>query len=299
MSDPVVGGRFRVGGKYENRKGPFEIILMDRNIMRIRWDSGEEADCEIAMQERVMRNMEREMAEAARSPKRADKTPDWFGSMFRGLLESDFTGGVAGTSWRSREQLGGAVSRLLQASPMLTSWGVSRRPEIHWALAERYDIDCPWIITKFFVKADESGFQYGLYFERSHNPQDRRDEWQKWLRWMENSTNANWFYAALQKTGSELFNPYSHLSDAGGFDHRILPVKGGYRFADSSGEDIPITGLPQYFSTLPNNLNLSVVAGRKFETSAAIALGPGLAQELANHFNALLPAYLGTDCGGA
>ena len=39
---PRVG--FEVGQQYENRKGTYEVLAMDGDAMRIRWDTGEEID---------------------------------------------------------------------------------------------------------------------------------------------------------------------------------------------------------------------------------------------------------------
>jgi hypothetical protein len=50
---------FQLGGCYENRKGFFTVISLDGDMMRIRWDSGEEITDTVAAQVRILRNMKR------------------------------------------------------------------------------------------------------------------------------------------------------------------------------------------------------------------------------------------------
>ncbi|MBN1153009.1 MAG: hypothetical protein JXA58_07350 [Dehalococcoidia bacterium] len=55
---------FQVGGSYENRKGRYTVIAIAGDRMRIRWANGEEAETDVAGQQRVLRNMEKEKRNA-------------------------------------------------------------------------------------------------------------------------------------------------------------------------------------------------------------------------------------------
>ena len=48
---------FEVGEKYENMKGIYEVLSIDRNTMRIRWDSGEEISTTVSLQSRIIMRM--------------------------------------------------------------------------------------------------------------------------------------------------------------------------------------------------------------------------------------------------
>jgi hypothetical protein len=52
--------KFEVGEKYENMKGIYEVLSIDRKTMRIRWDSGEEITTTMSQQSRIITRMERE-----------------------------------------------------------------------------------------------------------------------------------------------------------------------------------------------------------------------------------------------
>jgi hypothetical protein len=52
--------KFEIGKKYENMKGPYEVLSIDRNTMRIRWDSGEEITTTGSLQSKIIMRMRRE-----------------------------------------------------------------------------------------------------------------------------------------------------------------------------------------------------------------------------------------------
>ena len=52
--------KFEIGKKYENMKGAYEVLSIDRNTMRIRWDSGEEITTTVSLQSKIIIRMRRE-----------------------------------------------------------------------------------------------------------------------------------------------------------------------------------------------------------------------------------------------
>jgi len=52
--------KFEVGKKYENMKGVYEVLSIDRNTMRIRWESGEEITTTISLQSQIIERMKGE-----------------------------------------------------------------------------------------------------------------------------------------------------------------------------------------------------------------------------------------------
>ena len=51
---------FEVGKKYENMKGIYEVLSIDRNTMRIRWESGEEIKTTVSLQSRIITRMKQD-----------------------------------------------------------------------------------------------------------------------------------------------------------------------------------------------------------------------------------------------
>ena len=52
--------RFEVGEKYENMKGVYEVLSVDGNSMRIRWESGEEIMTTVNLQRQIIMRMRQE-----------------------------------------------------------------------------------------------------------------------------------------------------------------------------------------------------------------------------------------------
>ncbi len=48
---------FEVGEKYENVKGVYEVLSIQGNTMRIRWESGEEIDTTASLQNQIIMRM--------------------------------------------------------------------------------------------------------------------------------------------------------------------------------------------------------------------------------------------------
>ena len=48
---------FEVGEKYENMKGVYEVLSIDQDTMRIRWESGEEITTTVTLQSRIIERM--------------------------------------------------------------------------------------------------------------------------------------------------------------------------------------------------------------------------------------------------
>jgi hypothetical protein len=52
--------QFEVGQKYENMKGVYEVLSVEGNAMRIRWESGEEIMTTVALQRQIIMRMRQE-----------------------------------------------------------------------------------------------------------------------------------------------------------------------------------------------------------------------------------------------
>ena len=132
--------QFKVGNKYENRKGLFEVISIKGDSMIIQWENGEKISTDIEFQQTIIEGMERERQESIRlepkdniNPKKIHRRTSNCGKKFNGFKESDFKKNVTGTNWRSRSCLGGAVTERLYANKFrFNSWAIYRMPTVHW-----------------------------------------------------------------------------------------------------------------------------------------------------------------------
>lgn len=282
--------RFTVGETYENEKGSFKVLVIKGESMLIEWDSGERITTSIALQEKILTRMEKEAN--APAGQNGTASPEWMGRTFNGLLVEDFKDGVEGTHWRSREHLGGAVTRQL-ASPMpFNSWSIYRRPEIHWAAIGRYRAGHPSLQSKFFVRLQPESGLYGYYIERSNDRKESRADWLNFLNWLAVTSHIDWLHHLLQRTGMWIFDPYPEWE--GAFARSIRPTKAGWlaEGPGSKSETIALAALSAYLEAVDEGEWLNLLIGRQRPSKELVSAGLNVALEIAADFNELLPLYL-------
>lgn len=276
---------FEIGGHYENRKGPYEVVSISRGRMRIRWDTGEEVETDIKGQLRVIRNMEREFEEAKAS-KRA-RVPPFYGEMFRGLQDSDFADDVTGTHWRSREQLGGAVAAHIAADFAVDSWSIYHRPEVHWADRTRYPQRDAWVQAKFAAVASAERIRAGLYVERSNEPDGDRDDWNRFIGWLRGGGEP-----LLAQIVSE---HNLQLQDEKGDDEGCFPgviVRRNDEWVHLlQGSENPVPDLCTCLESAGDDHWVDLLVKRDFPKDEAIVRGTEIATDIGTIFTALLPVY--------
>lgn len=282
--------RFTVGSSYENEKGSFKVLEIKGASMLIEWESGDCISTPITLQEKILSRMEKEAN--ASITKTSRSSPAWMGKSFTGLNREDFKDDVDGTHWRSREQLGGAVTRQLATPVSFNSWSIYRRPEIHWAAIDRYRTDDAWVQSKFFIRVLEDSAITGFYIERSDNPAEPRTDWLSFLNWLASETNAAWLHQTLMDSGMSIFDPYPELG--GALNRSIRPAQDGW-LVEAPGlasASIGLTALSDHLADVKEGKWLNLMIGRKRPANELVASGVNIALEIAADFNALLPIYL-------
>jgi uncharacterized Zn finger protein len=79
--NPPAEFEFTVGEKYENEKGPFKVMSIEKDEMLIRWSNGEEAQTSIEFQGRIQarrqweKSRQKETAAPAKPAPRKAKSP--------------------------------------------------------------------------------------------------------------------------------------------------------------------------------------------------------------------------------
>ena len=64
---------FEVGKKYENMKGVYEVLSIDRNTMQIRWENGDQITTTVTFQKRVIQRIQREQEELEKEREKKEK----------------------------------------------------------------------------------------------------------------------------------------------------------------------------------------------------------------------------------
>lgn len=103
MNSESPDNPFRVGGRYRNRKGDFVVLSFSGEQMRIRWDSGEELAVSIALQARILSNMQHDTLVSPpqhtrrKHPNKRIAPPSTLGTVFSSVLNphADFSSSTA------------------------------------------------------------------------------------------------------------------------------------------------------------------------------------------------------------
>ena len=100
---------------------------------------------------------------------------------FVGFSPEDFEE-LAGSTWRSRSNLGGLLAKTLRTTLKrpYKSWGVKRRLELHIANENHYSFDDPFPFPKLFVYSKGS-LAFGFYIEAPLDP--TREDLSKYVYW--------------------------------------------------------------------------------------------------------------------
>lgn len=294
---------FEVGGHYRNRHGPYEVVNIDGNRMVIRYEDGTMLSTTVKLQWRIWKNLGYEaQAEKLEEEKRKRKRqsrgskPRIRDASFDGFQDSDFQLGTAGTTWRSRQALGGVLARRLmqRTSYDFLSWAVPRWPWVHVARPEHYrrkdapaDAD-----AKFEVQLNESEARFGLYIERGDS--SVLEDPTKWdcFRFFAALSQNRAVQQTLRKSTAEYGVVLQLLGPETLEPRQVSWGEGGLVWIQS-GERTSVTwpDVAQRLETIDPELWINISMGKKMPKDDAIARGANIADDIIAVFLSLLPVY--------
>lgn len=290
---------FKIGDKYQNRDGEYEVISIDGPKMVIRYSDGRVVETTVQMQERIRRNIQldentpREVEGSRRShPKK--RRSDKRGQSFEGLQSDDFQKGVAGTSWRSRESLGGLLARKLSntTGQEFQSYSIYRRAELHIAQPGHYHKSIRWREGKFVLKLDSERAWYGFYIERSDETIDDTWDWQRFIASLggdEALQRSVWSAMTELDLHWDVYFESETLLVA-----RVTPADGGLRWEPTDETDSETMSWPD-FATRLSDLRpgswCDLYLCKYMVKDDAITAGMGLADEVTRIYQTLIPLY--------
>lgn len=284
---------FRVGDKYENVKGPYEVISVDGDSMVIRWENGEEVSTAIDLQQRILErlDLEKRLKEAAKQkkavkPSKSRAASSRYGNKFSGFEEGDFKKNITATSWRSRSCLGGAVTGKLPSDKFsFNSWAVYRKPAIHWADISHRDRGNAWLQAKFFAEVDSEQLYYGLYLESPENSTDAQHDFAAFIAWLKDPKNEQWMCRVAAENDIAIYDleekRFKGMIKAHGDKWRIhLP--NGHEDIDS---------LYAFLDDLPDERGLDLNIARIEKKEIVLTKEAAISDDISGLFEALMPLY--------
>ena len=289
--DAVQPIEFVVGETYENEKGPFKVLSIERNTMVIEWESGESVETTVSFQRRIQerRRWERQMKEkkaAASSSKARSAASRKPGATFEGLRPEDFKKAISRTPWRSRNQFGGAVTSRLQSSRLnFNSWAAKRRNEVHWADSDHWkkkSVDYP---AKFFARADQDTLAWGFYIERPDPGRKASPDWDRFLAWLRKKENDDWLRGVAREQGLVVYDAHRRS-----FDGFLEPGENHWELNGlaAAAKQNQLVGVIDSWSS---DTWLDLMIAKRIPKEEAIERGRDVATDVAFLFVELFPLY--------
>jgi hypothetical protein len=279
---------FIVGETYENMKGLYEVLSIDGENMRIRWESGEEITTEIDFQRRVIERMKQEEQILANKKKAAKKKSKTSRNRFEGFTEGDFSGQITGTTWRRRTGLGGAVSLPSSGNRLnIKSWSVARKPMIEWADVKHRKGTGNNLQSKFFASLDQDQLHFGFSLERSKSKPGAEDECEAFLGWLEDQENEKWLKELAESENLTLTDE----KNEGVFPGKLISKSEKWCFPHD--EDSPaIESLSKFLNEIfTNSQAIELHISKSIPKDQVLDAGEKIADIISSLFKAMIPLY--------
>ena len=284
--DQTAKFEFNVDEQYENEKGVFRVISVHRDEMVIRWETGEEIRTEIDLQRRIAERRQLEKQKQSTAGQGSPKSPlTRKKTVFSGFAPTDFKKSPSGTTWRSRSQLGAAVTQKIGTTRFkFNSWAFGSKPEMHVQDIKHHGHGATDYQARFFVRVDQQSLYYGFQVARPDNKEGESTDWNAFSEWLTQKENEQMLRATAVKDNLTVCNLTSPSSGT------LLASDGGWHI-DKSGRQPDKEALTEYINDTPETGPFDFQLAVTIDKSNAVACGRDIASEIAQLFARLLPLY--------
>lgn len=288
--EPTTEFKFSFDEQYENEKGIFTVLSIHKNEMVIQWENGEKIRTEIDFQRRIQERRQREkIARETKDNKAKSQSRNSAAfetrSEFQGLQPSDFKNSAARTTWRGRNQLGGAVTKKLPKDAFtFDSWALAQKPEIHWSDVEQRKRDDAGSQTFFFVRLDDFSMSYGFCAARPDAKSESSQNWDSFAAWLMRKENDSMLQEIAVNSKMAVYDL------AGSAFGVLLPFEDGWRIADEN-EPQKVDMLVTYMDSVFTGYGIDLGIAKKVPKNEVLACGKDIAVDIAQLFALLMPLY--------
>ena len=288
--NPTAEIEFIVDEQYENEKGVFTVLSIHRNEMVIRWDSGEEIKTDIELQRNIQARRQWEQLQKEKEAKAAKAGSGKHGTAkgglsFAGLMDSDFKSNASGTRWRGRGQLGGAVTQRLPDSRFnFNSWAFANKSEMHWLDIGHQKKQAPESGVKFFARADRQTLNYGFRITRPDDSNESAPYWNAFINWLANEESDRLLQILSEENKLAIKDGAEPQSGTLIFENEAWRV-------DNGKKQLKIDSASAFIDSLPATGTVTLEIAKQVDKENAVAAGVKIAEDIAQLFARLMPAY--------
>jgi hypothetical protein len=302
---------FEVGKTYRNRSGEYVVQEIAGDRMNIRYVDGRNLETSVRIQARIWENIqfEKQMAMAeerkrqameerrlARQRKAREKR-ERAKPKFTGFEESDFEEKKRGIAWSSRKELGRVLAYELtqKVTGAFDHRIVPRRSKVHVMRKDYYDTEVRENNAALYVKASPEGASYGFRVGKPAGKAKANSPWSLLMKALVKEEELRqMLHSVLDTQGLQLdiFAMEMSYSLVG----RITTQAEGYLWEHEGAEQEvsrPMSGeeLAEYLQNVAPKQRCDLYACKQMPPEDALEAGAGLANEIAEVFEALVPLY--------
>jgi hypothetical protein len=281
---------FEVDEQYENEKGIFTVLSMDRDEMVIRWESGEQITTSVALQKRIAerRQWEKMKREAeAHAAEKSSKSGSAGKAGFTGFTFTDFKASAARTTWRSRNQLGEAVTKKISTARFnLKSWAFGHKPEMHVQDVKHHGHAQPDSRARFFVRVDSQALHYGFRVAcpAGEDTGERETDWNACCDWLARPENEHMVHTIAVEDNLTA----RRISGSG--SEPLVASENGW-IAEKGESRSGAEPLSVYLNSVSQSGPVDLELAATIDKGDAVADGADIADTIARLFSRLLPLY--------
>lgn len=280
---------FIVEGQYENEKGVFTVLSRQGDRMVIRWESGDEITTSVELQTRIAERRQWEKqkreAEALAAKKSRQSGSSGKKTAFTGFAFTDFKSDVARTTWRSRNQLGEAVTKKIDTSRFnLNSWAFGHKPEMHVQDIKFHGDAQPDCQARFFVRVDPQALHYGFRVACPTDGDTGQTDWAACCDWLAEPENEHTVHTIAVEDKLIARNLTGTRSD------QLVATDNGWKL-DHDGKQSGEAALSEYLSDRSESSPVDLELAASINKSDAVASGSEIAETIARLFTRLMPLY--------
>jgi hypothetical protein len=278
---------FQVDEQYENEKGVFTVVSIYQDQMVIRWENGEEMRTDIELQRNIQERrqweqLQREKAAKTHTDPRRSEAPK---KEFNGFEPGDFKNRGAGTTWRGRGQLGGALIRQLPGEGLdFNTWAVSNKPEMHCMDSECRRRSGAGKSARFFVRLDKEHLIFGFSAPRPKEEIETDSDWQAFQQWFGREENQRLLQTLAEENQLAI---YSHAKSG---TIKMTPSEDAWLLHDRNGTH-PVDRADALLENLPTKEAVYIEVAHEMEKAAVLSRKVEITNDIVALFTSLMPLY--------
>lgn len=284
---------FKIGQEYENRKGVYEVLALDKDVMSIRWENGEEVTTTADLQRRIIESMNHELASIRTKKSGRNKQPQALKTAikFAGLKDDDFSKDVSGATWRHYDSLGGAVAVRLKSDKFdIASWPIFGLSAIHWADLDHRHHNASQLHPEFFARLDDSHLYFGLTVALPSQEKEVDDGKNPFTTWLTDTENDAWLNKVISKHNLSIHGTNGEQT----FGGTVLSDGSKWLFSNDAGEEKEIESLTNFLDELTKSVQAELQITTTVKKEEVITRGTEIAEDIAKLFEVLMPVYEAT-----